>query len=95
MIDVHEKLGVVNELEPLSETELTRRFGLLHADNLFYAGRNAHMQLTREEKHQWIQTKAELSELAATTIPRITSRDLGGIGLEYVPGARVLHVTLF
>lgn len=95
MSDVHEKPGVGTEAQPLSEAEFVSRFGILHADNTFFAHLKSHKLLTDEQGHEWRQTRGQLADLAAVTIPRILSGELEGIGLEYTPGARVFYITLF
>lgn len=95
MSDVHEKPGVGTEAQPLSEAQLVRGFGTLHADNTFFAQLNSHKLLTEGQRHEWRQTRAQLADLAAITIPRILSGELEGIGLEYTPGEKVVNITLF
>lgn len=95
MTTVHEKLDVGNQPEPLSEARLISRFALLHTDILRFKKLRELKLLTEEHQHQWRQTSAELSDLAAATLPRITSGELESIGLDYVPGDRVVLITLF
>lgn len=95
MSDVHEKLGVGNEPKPLSEPALVSRLALLYADVLRFKKLRELKLLTEEHQHQWRQTRIQLQELAALTIPRICSGELEDIGLEYTPGAREVNITLF
>lgn len=96
MSNSREEPSIDNEAPPLSEAELTSRFGLLFADNIFFAKLREYGLLTKEEKHQWGQTSVELADLAVVTIPRIISGELESIGLEQDPKEdRVVYITLF